>query len=210
MTWAEQKTSDVEIFREGVRGQFDSEASPGQDVQGEIEIHLQCTALLGIIVLVSTNALWIPSIGCIQLAIAKVNNHRELQKLTIKASTPKESILLLPQGKSRQINTAPSIPPACCSWMAAKHQKPHLIFWMLGWVTDARTSLRGVGSGRKNSESSEGGFQKVAGPILGDFHTTLEQRNLIEKKPDDDNRMGGGSLHLPGDGLGTGLFPTWR
>lgn len=77
-------------------------------------------------------------------------------------------------------------------------------------MTDARTSLRGVGSGRKNSESSEGGFQKVAGPILGDFHTTLEQRNLIEKKPDDDNRMGGGSLHLPGDGLGTGLFPTWR
>lgn len=47
-------------------------------------------------------------------------------------------------------------------------------------------------------------------PILGDFHTTLEQRNLIEKKPDNDNRMGGGSFHLLGDGLGTGLLPTWR
>lgn len=78
-------------------------------------------------------------------------------------------------------------------------------------MTDAKTSLRGVGSGRKNSESVNGAFQKVAVSILGDFPTTLEQRHLIERKADDTRmRMGGSSLYLLGDGLEKGLFPTWR
>lgn len=79
-------------------------------------------------------------------------------------------------------------------------------------MTDAKTSLRGVGSGRKNSESVNGAFQKVAVSILGDFPTTLEQRHLIERKADNDTRMrmGGSSLYLVGDGLENGLFPTRR